>query len=256
MTKKTFCSKINFMKEKTVLITGASRGIGAECARLFAKNGYNVAFCYNKSIKLAEELYNELLTYSVKVYYEKADVSKAHELKNFIENSIKTFKQIDVLINNAGVDLQKLFIDCNEEDYNYIFDTNFKSMVVASKLVLKNMLNFKAGKIINISSIWGLTGGACEALYSASKAAVIGLTKALSKEYGRMNITVNAIAPGYIQTDMNKNVSKNDAEAFKESTSLNKLGTPQDIAELALFLASEKASYITGQIISVDGGLI
>ena len=172
------------MKEKTVLITGASRGIGAECARLFAKNGYNVAFCYNKSIKLAEELYNELLTYSVKVYYERADVSKAHELKNFIENSIKTFKQIDVLINNAGVDLQKLFIDCNEEDYNYIFDTNFKSMVVASKLVLKNMLDFKAGKIINISSIWGLTGGACEALYSASKAAVIGLTKALSKEYG------------------------------------------------------------------------
>ena len=129
-------------------------------------------------------------------------------------------------------------------------------MVVASKLVLKNMLDFKAGKIINISSIWGLTGGACEALYSASKAAVIGLTKALSKEYGRMNITVNAIAPGYIQTDMNKNVSKNDAEAFKESTSLNKLGTPLDVAELALFLASEKASYITGQIISVDGGLI
>lgn len=253
LTNKTFCSKICFMKEKTVLITGASRGIGAECARTFAKHGYNVAFCYNRSNKQADQLNEELTKLGATVYYQKADVSNKSELEAFIDSVILKFKKIDVLINNAGVALQKLFIDCNEEDYNYIFNTNFKSMVVATKAVLNNMLKFKEGKIINISSIWGLVGGSCEVLYSASKSACIGFTKALSKEYGRMNISVNAIAPGFIQTDMNNNISSEDIQAFKENTSLNKLGTPSDVAELALFLAN--SSYITGQVIGVDGGI-
>ena len=255
MTKKTFCSKINFMKEKTVLITGASRGIGAECARVFARNGYNVAFCYNKSEEKANELKNELINFGSDVYCEKADVTNKNELEKFVENSIKIFKKIDVLINNAGVALQKLFIDCNENDYDLIFNTNFKSMVIVTNLVLKNMLKFKEGKIINISSIWGEIGGSCEVLYSASKSACNGFTKALAKEYGRMNITVNAISPGFIDTDMNKNLTTKEINEFKENISLNKLGTPNDVAELALFLANKKSDYITGQIIGVNGGI-
>ncbi len=255
MTKKSFCSKINIMKEKTLLITGASKGIGAECARLFAKNGYNVAFCYNKSKLEAENLEKELLSYGVKVFCVKADLSKSDETKNFVNESIKIFKKIDVLINNAGISLKKLFIDCDEKDYSKIFDINFKSIVITTQLVLKNMLNYKEGKIINISSLWGEIGGSCEALYSASKSAIIGLTKALSKEYGLMNININAITPGFIQTDMNNNLTLDEINSFKETTSLNRLGTPNDVAELALFLANEKSSYITGQIIGVNGGI-
>ncbi len=242
------------MKEKTLLITGASRGIGAEIAKLFAQNGYNISFCYKKSDIEAKAVEEELKKFNIKVYSQKADLTKINEVKNFVENSIKVFKRIDVLINNAGVSLQKLFIDCDEKDYEYIFDSNFKSMVLTTKFVLPNMLKFKGGKIINISSIWGEIGGSCEVLYSASKSACIGFTKALSKEYGLENIIVNAISPGFILTDMNKNLSENEIEDYKNTLSLNKLGTTQDVAELALFLASKKSDYITGQVIGINGG--
>ncbi len=242
------------MIEKTLLITGASRGIGAEIAKLFAQNGYNISFCYKTSEKEAKAIENELLKYNVKVYSQKADLTQSCEIKSFVDNTISKFKKIDVLINNAGVGLQKLFIDCDENDYEYIFNSNIKSMILVTKFVLPNMLKYKKGKIINISSIWGEIGGSCEVLYSASKSACIGFTKALSKEYGLENINVNAISPGFILTDMNNNLSEKEIEDYKNTLSLNKLGTTSDVAELALFLASKKSDYITGQIIGINGG--
>ena len=241
------------MVNKTVLITGASRGIGAEFAKIFAKNGYNIAFCYNKSKDMALKLKTELEKEGVKVLCEKADVGNLEELKTFIDNAFIAFKKIDVLINNAGVALSKLLIDCDESDYERIFNINVKGTIFASKYILPNMLSNGSGKIINIASVWGEIGASMEVLYSASKSAIIGFTKALSKEYGRMNISVNAISPGFIETDMNENLNADEISAYKESLSLNKLGKTMDISKLALFLA-EESSFITGQVFSVNGG--
>ena len=240
------------MENKTVIITGGSRGIGAECVKAFAKAGYNVAFNYKNSKQQAQNLLEELKNYSVFAY--KADVSKYAEMEHFFSETINKFGKVDVLINNAGLSLQKLFIDCKEEDFDNIINTNIKGVFYSSKLAVNNMLINKSGKIINISSIWGEIGGSCESVYSATKAAVIGLTKALAKEYGLMNITVNAVSPGYIETDMNKNFTLEEKQEIQKNIALNRLGKPCDISEVCLFLASDKANYITGQVISVNGG--
>lgn len=166
----------------------------------------------------------------------------------------KTFGNIDVLVNCAGVSDTRLLIDSTKEDYDFVFDTNMRGTYNTCKLVGREMLSNQSGKIINISSIWGLRGGSCESVYSASKGAIIAFTKALAKELGPNGINVNVVAPGFIQTDMTKNVTEEIKQEIMESSALGRLGTPEDVASVVLFLASEKSNFITGQVISVDGG--
>ncbi|MBP3930856.1 MAG: SDR family oxidoreductase [Peptostreptococcaceae bacterium] len=244
------------MEKRTVLVTGASRGIGKAIATLFAENNYNVLINYNKSEEEAMDLYNSLKSkgYSVDVY--KADVSKKEEVNMMINYCIGKFEKIDVLINNAGISKVNLFTDISYEEWDEVMATNLNGVFYTTKKALQYMLSEMSGKIINISSIWGMVGGSFEVHYSASKAAVIGMTKALAKELGPSNIQVNCIAPGVIQTDMLNNVSQETLEMLREETPLMKLGTVEDIAHTALFLASENANFITGQVISPNGGFV
>ncbi|MFZ7101879.1 MAG: elongation factor P 5-aminopentanone reductase [Peptococcaceae bacterium] len=242
--------------KKTILITGASRGIGRETAELFAANDYNVAINYFKSEEEAEELYRRLLKQELNVIKVQGDVSSRIQVENMVNMIYRQFGAIDVLVNNAGIAQDKLFTDISENDWDLMFDVNIKGIFNCCQSVLPKMISNKQGKIINISSIWGLAGSACEVHYSASKAAVIGLTKALAKEVGPANIQVNCVAPGVIQTDMNSNLNTATLEELKNNTPLRVLGSANDIAEMVLFLASNKANFITGQVISPNGGLI
>lgn len=240
--------------KKLVVITGGSRGIGRECAIQFAKHGYNVAFCFKKSEEKARELVSELEQIGSRVFFSKVDMAVLEEVESFFKTVQNVFGKIDVLINNAGVALQKLFVDTSFEDYDKIFSTNVKGTIFASKYAIQNMISNGGGKIINISSVFGEIGGSCESLYSASKGAIISLTKALAKEYGLMNITVNAITPGFIQTDMTSGFNDEEIKSIKENIALGRLGKPGDVANLAYFLASNESDYITGQVIGVNGG--
>ena len=241
---------------KTVLISGASKGIGKETAKLFAKNGYNVIVNYNKSENDAITLKEELLSYGVKCLIIKADVTKNSEVLSMVDTAIKEFGKIDVLVNNAGISYFSLAQDTNEEDFDRVFNVNTKSVHLLTKAVLPYMIEKKSGVVVNVSSMWGKKGASCESIYSASKSAIIGYTKALSKEVGLSGIRVNAVLPGVIDTDMNKKFSKSDIEELENSTSLARIGKPQEVAEVIYFLASEKSSFITGETIAVDGGFI
>ncbi|WP_195938839.1 elongation factor P 5-aminopentanone reductase [Romboutsia sp. 1001713B170131_170501_G6] len=244
------------MSKKTVLITGASRGIGREMAKVFAENEYNVLINYNKSEKEANELYDELISKGYSVVLYKADISNPLEADAMVKFCIGNFEKIDVLINNAGITDYKMFTDTTNEDWNNMINTNLNSVFYTTKSAVKYMLYEHSGKIINISSIWGMVGASYEVAYSTSKAALIGMTKALAKELGPSNIQVNAIAPGIIQTDMLNDIHEDVIEDLKNETPLLRLGTPLDIANLALFLASEKSNFITGQVISSNGGFV
>ncbi len=238
--------------KKTVLITGASRGIGREAAREFYKNGYNVAINYNKSeeaaIELGKELEGSLLV--------RGDVSCEDDVKLMVDKVLEHFGRIDVLVNNAGISSFNLVGDISLDEWESLFKVNVTGTFLACKYASKHMVQNHSGCIINMASIWGISGSSCESCYSASKGAVIAFTKSLAKELGPSNIRVNAIAPGFIDTDMNKAISREDAKAFADETPLGKIGTPKDVADLTLFLADEKASFITGQIIGCDGGAI
>lgn len=238
---------------KTVVVTGASKGIGRAVAKEFANNGYNVVICYNKSVSDAQQLLNEV-SQTTRAIAVKVDVSNEDDVKNMVEITKKTFGNIDVLVNCAGVSDTRLLIDSTKDDYDFVFDTNMRGTYNSCKLVGREMLSNQSGKIINISSIWGLRGGSCESVYSASKGAIIAFTKALAKELGSNGINVNAVAPGFIQTDMTKNVTNEIKQEIMESSALGRLGTPEDVASVVLFLASEKSKFITGQVIGVDGG--
>lgn len=242
--------------KKTALITGATRGIGNEIAKTFAMDGYNVVINYLNSEEVAENLCRQLYEKGYNAMKVKADVSNREEVDMMIKAIHNKFGDVDVLVNNAGIAQQKLFTEISDLDWDRIFDVNVKGVFNCSQLVLPKMIQNKRGKIINISSMWGLTGASCEVHYSASKAAVIGLTKALAKEVGPSNIQVNCVAPGVINTDMNSDLDERDIEAIKEQTPLGKIGSAEDIAETVLFLASDKANFITGQIISPNGGMV
>ena len=239
---------------KTVLITGAAKGIGKAMAITFAKNGYSVGINYNSSIDDAEKLKSELLSLGVDVEAFKADVSNPIEVNNLAKSFINRFGHIDVLINNAGVSCAKPLSDIEVCEWDSIITTNLSSAFYLTKALLPYFLKNKEGSIINISSIWGEYGASCEVPYSASKAGLIGFTKALSKELGLSGIRVNSISPGFIETDMTSCYSDEDKAEFIKGLSLQRLGTPQEIADVAFFLASDKAKYITGQNICVDGG--
>lgn len=238
---------------KTVVVTGASKGIGRAVAKEFANNGYNVVICYNNSVSDAQQLLNEV-SQTTRAIAVKVDVSNEDDVKNMVEITKKTFGNIDVLVNCAGVSDTRLLIDSTKDDYDFVFDTNMRGTYNTCKLVSREMLSNQSGKIINISSIWGLRGGSCESVYSASKGAIIAFTKALAKELGPNGINVNAVAPGFIQTDMTKYVTEEIRQEIMDNSALGRLGTPEDVAGVVSFLASEKSNFITGQVIGVDGG--
>lgn len=235
---------------KVVVVTGGSRGIGAEIVKFLAKLDYKVVLNYNKSESYAQDVKKELN--NVEIF--KADVSKKEEANALIELAIKKYGKIDVLINNAGIAQTKLFTEITDEDWKNIIDTNLNSAFYCSREAVKNMIHNKSGLIINISSIWGITGASCEVAYSTSKAAINGFTKALAKELGPSNIRVNAIAPGIINTAMNSYLSKDELKNIKEEIPLEKIGDPVDIAKCVKWLIED--NYTTGQIISINGGWI
>ncbi len=237
---------------KTVLITGASRGIGRATAQKFHSQGYNVIINYNKSEKTALELHS-MLSNSMVI---KADVSNEAEVKAMVETAINRFGFIDVLVNNAGIAQQKLFTDITTDEWDSMVGTNLNSLYYTCKYVVPHMVRQKQGKIINVSSMWGITGASCEVHYSSVKAGVIGFTKALAKELGPSGINVNAVAPGTVMTDMCSVFDDETIEIIKDETPLGILGTPEDVANSIYFLASDQSKFITGQVISPNGGMV
>lgn len=236
---------------KTVLITGGSRGIGRAMVELFSKNGYQVAFTYKSSETEAKSLAESSGALAIH-----ADSAKEPEVLSAVETAVKSFGKIDCLINNAGISAFSLFTDITLEEWNNMLATNLTGAFLYSKAVIPGMVSRKSGRIINITSMWGLVGSSCEVHYSTAKAGLIGMTKALAKELGPSGITVNAIAPGVIRTDMNKMISSEDMETLREETPLMRIGEPCDVASAALFLASEDASFITGDVLNVSGGYV
>lgn len=239
-----------------VLITGASRGIGAETARHFAWAGYRVAVNYLRSEDRAMALCRELREAGACVLPVRADVSDPAQVRSMVDTVLENFCQLDILICNAGVAEQKLFTDLTEEDWRRIFAVNVDGVFHCCQAVLPHFIHRKQGKILTLSSMWGQTGGSCEAAYSAAKAAVIGLTRALAKELGPSGITVNCVAPGVIDTEMNGNLSPQDLHALAEETPLERIGTPADVAATLLFLASSAGNFYTGQVLAPNGGLV
>ena len=237
---------------KTVIVTGGSRGIGAAIVKKLARSGYDVVLNYNQSEPKAKEIQNELQKEKINIEIYKADVSKREEVKKLIEFTLGKFKKIDVLINNAGIDQVKPFIDITDDDWNNMMQVNLNSVFYCTQEVLTTMIQRKSGCIINISSVWGITGASCEVHYSVAKAGIDGLTKALAKELGPSNIRVNSVAPGAIMTDMNKNLTKNEIEQINQEIPLERFGSPEEIARCVEWLVED--TYTTGQVISPNGG--
>lgn len=240
---------------KTAVITGAAKGIGAAIAVAFAKSGYKVVINYNKSEDRARQLCQILNdTYPCEAVCIQADVSTYDGAKKLISESLSAFGDIDVLVNNAGIAQQKLFTDITNDDWHNMINTNLSSVFYTSREVAPFMVSRKQGSIVNISSIWGETGGSCEVHYSAAKAGVIGLTKALAKELAPSGITVNCVCPGVIRTDMLNSFTADDLKALAEETPVMRLGTPKDVADAVLYLGTN-SGFVTGQVLGVNGGL-
>ena len=236
---------------KTVLITGGSRGIGASCVKLFSEAGYSVAFTYKNSEAAAQALAQKYGALAIL-----ADNQSEADITAAVERTVLEYGRIDCLINNASVSSFSLIQDVSRDTWDKTLGTNLTGAFLYSKLVLPHMIRQGAGRIINISSVWGLVGSSMEVHYSATKAALIGMTKALAKELGPSGITVNAIAPGVINTDMNSALSEDDIASLIEETPLCRIGEPSEVASVALFLAGEGASFITGEVINVSGGFV
>lgn len=241
---------------KVALITGASGGIGRETAIKFAKNGYFVIAQYNTNKNGIDSLIATLSEQGVKdmVFGVQADFTDLASIDNMMAIIGKSFKHIDVLVNNAGTGLYKLITQTSVSEWKKVFDVNVTSIYYLTNLVLNGMIDAKKGKIINVSSIWGNSGASMEVAYSASKSAVIGYTKALAKEVAPSSITVNCVCPGVIDTAMNKRFSSEDIQELKDQTPLNRLGDASEVASLIYYLASDSANFITGQVITIDGG--
>ncbi|MBS6023806.1 MAG: 3-oxoacyl-[acyl-carrier-protein] reductase [Paeniclostridium sordellii] len=241
---------------KVALITGGSRGIGKAIAIKLASYKANIVINYTSNKEHALKVKEEIESYGVKSIVIKCDVSKSDEVNNMIEEVVKEFGQIDILVNNAGITRDGLLMRMKEEDFDSVIDINLKGVFNCTKSATKYMMKKRYGKIINISSVVGLIGNAGQANYCASKAGVIGLTKSSARELASRNINVNAIAPGFIYTDMTSVLNENLKETMLKNIPQNRFGSPEDVANLVLFLASDMSSYITGQIINVDGGMV
>lgn len=240
---------------KVVLITGGTRGIGKSIALEFAREGATLALNYVNDDERAEETLKEIKEIGGYGILIKGDVSNYTFAGKMVEQVIKTLGKVDILVNNAAISKIGLFMDMEECDYNSVMDINFKSVYNTSHSVIKHMITNKRGNIINISSMWGNLGASCEVLYSSSKGAINSFTKSLAKELAPSNIRVNAVAPGVINTEMNAWLTKEEREELINEIPLGRLGNGEEVAKVVAFLASEDSSYVTGQIINVDGGL-
>jgi 3-oxoacyl-[acyl-carrier protein] reductase len=241
---------------RVVLVTGAARGIGCAAAELFAAAGDHVILNYHRSEAEALMLEAELTRKGLSAFACRADVSDAEQVAALVNRCMERYRRIDVLVNNAGIAQQKLFTDLTEQDWDTMMAVNLKSVFLCCRAVLPQMIARKSGSIVNVSSIWGMTGASCEVHYSAAKAGIIGLTKALAKELGPSGIRVNCVAPGVIATDMTAGLTEQDREALIDGIPLMRLGTAADAARAIVYLASDDAGYLTGQTLSPNGGMI
>nr|WP_300005130.1 3-oxoacyl-[acyl-carrier-protein] reductase [Tissierella sp.] len=244
------------LKGKTALVTGASRGIGREIALKLAEEGADIAFFYSSNEEKAQETVKELEAKGVRVMALKLDVSKSEQVNEAVKTVEEEFKAIDILVNNAGITRDNLLIRMSEEDWEDVMDINLKGAFLTTKAVARKMMKTRYGKIINISSIVGVKGNIGQGNYSASKAGLIGFTKSMAQELASRGIRVNAIAPGFIETDMTDVLKDELKTEMLKNIPLGHLGKPEDIANLVVFLASSKGDYITGQVINIDGGMV
>ena len=243
-------------ERKVVLVTGGSRGIGREVAEVYAENGYDVVINYVSDKTDVEGIKKEFEEKGVKCLLVKADVSKAEDVNNMVEQAIAEFGKIDVLVNNAGITRDTLLMRMSEEDFDKVIEINLKGTYLVTKAVTKYMMKKRNGSIINLASVVGVVGNAGQCNYSASKAGVIGFTKSVAKELASRNIRANAVAPGFIATDMTSVLSDSVKENINAQIPLKRMGTAREVAEVIYFLGSEKSSYITGQVINIDGGMV
>ncbi|MBE6087895.1 MAG: 3-oxoacyl-[acyl-carrier-protein] reductase [Clostridium beijerinckii] len=244
------------LKGKCAIVTGASRGIGKAIALKLASLGANIVLNYRSNEKEALEVENEIKGMGVEILCVKGDISKSEEVDNLINSAKEKFGTIDIMVNNAGITKDALIIRMKEEDFDNVIDVNLKGVFNCLKAITPIMMKQKHGKIINLSSVVGITGNAGQVNYSASKAGVIGMTKSLAREVGSRGINVNAVAPGYIETDMTEALADKYKEEMKKTIPLKRLGKASDVANVVAFLASESADYVTGQVIQVDGGML
>lgn len=242
--------------DKCALITGATRGIGKQIAITLAKQGYNIALNYRKENEELENSKKEIEEIGVQVLAVKGDVSNFEDCENFVKQVIERFGQIDVLVNNAGITKDMLLMRMKKEDFEQVIDTNLVGTFNVTKNVVPYMMKARSGRIINISSVVGISGNAGQTNYSASKAGIIGFTKSLAKEIASRNILVNAVAPGFIETNMTDVLKDDVKQEIAKNIPLKRMGTTQDVANVVKFLASDDSSYITGQVINVDGGML
>ncbi|MFK6999853.1 3-oxoacyl-[acyl-carrier-protein] reductase [Flavobacterium oreochromis] len=247
---------MKLLEGKVAIITGASRGIGKGIAEVFAKNGANVAFTYSSSAESALALENELIALGVKAKGYKSNAADFTESQKLIDDVLAEFGTIDILINNAGVTKDNLLMRMSEEDFDAVIDINLKSVFNMTKAVQKTMLKNRAGSIINMSSVVGVKGNAGQANYAASKAGMIGFTKSIALELGSRNIRCNAIAPGFIETEMTAKLNEEVVQGWRDTIPLRRGGKPEDIANACVFLASDMSAYVTGQVLNVDGGML
>lgn len=244
------------LSKKNALITGGSRGIGRAIAMELSRQGINIIITYNSSEEKALEVIKEVENNGVKGLAVKVDVSSEEDVKNMMKTIKNQFDSVDILVNNAGVTKDNLLLRMKTEEWDKVMDTNLKGVYLCTKAVARGMMKKRYGKIINIASVVGISGNAGQGNYSASKAGVIGFTKSIAKELGSRGITVNGVAPGFVETDMTEVLSENIKKHSLNMIPLKRFGKPEDIANVVGFLCSEKADYITGQIINVDGGML
>lgn len=241
---------------RTVLITGGSRGIGAACVGAFARAGWSVVFLYRRAEEAADALCARLRGEGLDVSCRRCDISDRDEVFRTVNDLLRTYHRFDALVNNAGVAHIGLFTDMTEEQWDALFAVNVKGAFNVTQAVLPSMISQGSGAIVNVSSMWGEVGASCEVAYSAAKAALIGMTKALAKEVGPSGVRVNCVSPGVIDTDMNAELTEADLAALAEETPLGRTGRAEEVAEAALYLCGEGASFITGQVLGVSGGLV
>ena len=242
--------------DKCALITGATRGIGKQIAITLAKQGYNIALNYRKVNEELENTKKEIEKIGVQILAVKGDVANFEDCENFVKQVIERFGQIDVLVNNAGITKDMLLMRMKKEDFEQVIDTNLVGTFNVTKNVVPYMMKARSGRIINISSVVGISGNAGQTNYSASKAGIIGFTKSLAKEIASRNILVNAVAPGFIETNMTDVLKDDVKQEIAKNIPLKRMGTAQDVANVVKFFASDDSSYITGQVINVDGGML
>lgn len=240
---------------KSVLITGGSRGIGAATAVYFARKGYKVAITYNKSLYAAKAMKETMALNGCEFIAIPCDVKNPTQVESAVRQTVSAFGSLDVMVNNAGVALQKLITDTTDDDWQNILSTNLSGVFYGCRSAAKVMVNQKSGSIVNISSIWGVSGASMEVAYSATKSGIIGLTKALAKELGPSGIRVNCIAPGVIDTEMNSNLDIADFAALADDTPLGRIGAAEEVAS-AIFYLADDASFVTGQVLNTDGGIL